>query len=403
MSGSIVIVGAGLAGSRAAEAIREYGHAGPVLMLGAEQAWPYQRPALSKEVLRDERVTLPSLWLQPERFYSEQRIEVRRGVIATALSLEKQHVALSSGEAVSWDRLIIATGSSPRRLAVPGAHLPGVRSVRTWEDAVALREDLRPGSRIVVIGGGLLGLEVASAAKERGAHATVLERGSALLSRSLGALAGAALTPFIEAMGVMVRLRTQVERVLGATRVEGVLSTFGEVHAADLVVVALGAEPAIGWLAGSGLTLGDGVVVDEFGRTSAPGVFAAGDVASPWSPSLGRRLRVESYGFAAQHGFSVGQNAVGAMEATFPNPSGSTELFGKRLQFSGEHQGDETCHLMGEPARGRFVALLGRGGLLVGRVTLGQPHTFGVLKACLGQTMARAFEILGEAKPVEAR
>lgn len=403
MSGPIVIVGAGLAGSRAAEAIREYGHAGPVLMLGAEQAWPYQRPALSKQVLRDEHVTLPSLWLQPESFYEEQRIEVRRGVAAAALSPAKQQVWLSSGEAVSWDRLIIATGSTPRRLQAPGAHLPGVRSVRTWEDAVALREDLRPGARVVVIGGGLLGLEVASAAKERGARATVLERGSALLSRSLGALAGAALSPFIEAKGVMVRLRTQVDRVLGVSRVEGVLTNSGEVHSADLLVVALGAEPAIGWLAGSGLALSDGVVVDEFGRTSAPGVFAAGDVASPWSPSLGRRLRVESYSFAAQHGFSVGKNAVGALEATFPNPSGSTELFGKRLQFSGEHRGDETCHLLGEPAGGRFLALLGRGGLLVGRVALGQPQTFGMLKACLGQPITRAFEILGEAKSVEAR
>ena len=397
MSKPIVIVGAGLAGTRAAEAIREQGYEGPVLMLGAEQSWPYERPALSKQVLLDEGAAPSSLWLQPENFYREHEIELRRGVPVNGLQLEQRLLWLASGESISWDRLVIATGSTPRALSVPGAGLSGVRTLRTWDDAVALREQVRPGVRVVVVGGGLLGLEVASAAIKKGAEVTVLERGPALLSRCVGRLVGASLVRFVQAAGVKVRLHAQVERVIGRSRAEAVLTTTAERHEADLVVVALGVKPATQWLEGSGLALGDGVNVDQFGRASSPGVFAAGDVASVWSPSLERYVRGESYAFAAEHGFAVGQNVLGAMKSATPSNAGGTELFDRRLQFSGDHREEETCHLIGEPALGRFVALLARGGVLVGRVALGQPHTFRALAAYVGQPVRRAFEILGAA------
>ena len=190
--------------------------------------------------------------------------------------------------------------------------------------------------------------------------------------------------------------------VLGLDRAEGVVTTGGERHEADLVVVALGVRPATDWLEGSGLPIGDGVKVDQFGQSSAAGVFAAGDVASVWSPSLERYVRGESYGFAAEHGYAVGQNALGARQPKIPWHSGGTELFDRRLQFSRDHSEEETCHLFGEPALGRFVALLARGGVLVGRVTLGQPHTFRALGAYLGQPVRRAFEVLGERAPAGA-
>ncbi|MDP1829765.1 MAG: FAD-dependent oxidoreductase [Archangium sp.] len=402
MSAAIVIAGAGLAGSRAAEAIRGYGHEGPVLMLGAEPWWPYQRPALSKEVLTEASTTLSSLWLQPEDFYGAQQVEVRRGSPVAALSLEDRVLLLSSGERVAWDRLVIATGSTPRRLDVPGAHLQGVRSLRTWEDARALRDGLGAGARVVVVGGGLLGLEVASAAVARGAEVTVLERGEALLTRVIGRLAGAALVPFVSGK-VTLRLGAEVARLRGERRVEGVVLASGEVLAADLVVAALGVSPNTAWLESSGLRLLDGVVVDEFGRASAEGIFAAGDVASAWNPALGRHLRLESYGFAAQHGFTVGRNVAGAREAVFPWPSGSTELFGKRLQFSGFQQGEETCHVLGEPASGRFTALLARHGLLAAVMVLGQPRHFASLRGQVGQPLAQAFQALDAANGLEAR
>ena len=424
MADPIVIVGAGLAGARAAEAIREQGHAGPVLLLGAEPSWPYQRPALSKEVLTGPAPSLPELWLQPEAFYRDQRIEVRRGVAATALALAQRRLSLTTGEQLSWDRLIIATGSTPRMLEVPGAALPGVRTLRTWEDALAARELMKPGARVVVVGGGLLGLEVASAAITNGATVTLLERGRALLSRCVGSLVGASLVPFVQASGVKVRLHARVARVVGTHRAEAVVTEDGEVHDADLVVVALGVRPTTDWLEGSGLELGDGVKVDSFGRTSAPGVFAAGDVASVWSPALERYVRAESYAFAAEHGFAVGQNVLSEMKQArpvcpslsrtdrksapvssdrpdwslsrplIPTHSGGTTLFGRRLQFSGDHRAEETCHVFGEPGTGSFVALLGREGRLTGRVALGQPQTFRALAPYVGQPIGRAVELL---------
>lgn len=402
MPGQIVIVGAGLAATRAAEAIRGSGHAGKVLLLGAEHAWPYQRPALSKEVLTEAGTSFSSLMLQPEAFYREQQLEVRQGTRATRLGVDERIVLLTSGERVPWERLVIATGSTPRRLEVPGAGLPGVHTLRTWEDALSVRDGLRPGARVVVVGAGLLGLEVASAAAAKGAQVTVLERGDALLTRAVGRQAGAALLGFVETK-VEVRLRTQVASVVGERRVEGVALRSGEVLPADVVVAALGVSPTTGWLESSGLVLSDGVVVDEFGRASAEGVFAAGDVASAWSPDLGRHRRWESYGFAWQHGFTVGRNVLGAREASSPRPSGSTELFGRRLQFSGVLRGEETCQVLGEPASGRFIALLARQGILSAVVVLGQPRSFAAVRACVGQRLDQAFEALRAATPAETR
>lgn len=394
MSDSIVIVGAGLAGSRAVEAIREQGYAGSVLMLGAEQAWPYQRPALSKEVLTDLEPALPNLWLQSEDFYREQRIEVRRGVAVTSLAPAHRRLSLATGEQVSWDRLIIATGSTPRALEVPGSTLPGVQTLRTWDDAISIRDKVKPGARVVVVGGGLLGLELASAAISKGAAVTLLERGTALLSRCVGELVGAALVPFVQAAGVNVRLHARVERIIGASRAEAVVTTNGETHEADLVIVALGVRPATQWLEGSGLELGDGVKVDSLGRTSAPDVFAAGDVASVWSPSLERHVRGESYAFASEHGFAVGQNVLGGTKALIPALAGGTTLFGHRLQFSGDHREVETCHVFGEPGASEFIALLVRKGRLTGRVALSQPQAFRVLASHVGQPLGQAIEML---------
>lgn len=392
MPDPIVIVGAGLAGARAAEAIREQGHEGLVLMLGTEPSWPYQRPALSKDVLTRAAPSLPELWLQPEAFYRDHRIEVRRGVTAASLALAQRRLTLTTREQLAWDRLIIATGATPRRLDVPGAALPGVRTLRTWDDALSVRDHLTPGARVVVVGGGLLGLEVASAAMVKGAAVTVLERGSALLSRCVGSLVGAALVPFVQANGVPVRLHARVARIVGTDRAEAVVTEAGEALDADLVVVALGVRPTTDWLEGSGLELGDGVQVDSFGRTSSPGVFAAGDVASVWSPSLERHLRAESYAFASEHGFAVGQNVLGGAKALVPTHSGGTTLLGRRLQFSGDLGEETICHFFGEPPTGNLVALLSRQGRLTGRVTLGQPQLFRALAPYVGQPIGRAVE-----------
>lgn len=385
MDKPIVIVGAGLAGTRAAEALRVHGFTGRVVLVGAERALPYQRPALSKEVLAGAQVPFATLWLQPEAFYTQHRLELRLGATATALWLKTKTVWLAGGEPLEFDRLIIASGSAPRRLTVPGALLPGVRTLRTWEDALAVRTGLQPGARVVVVGGGLLGAEVAAAARSRGARVTLVERGPALLSRSVGPTVGAALVPFLEAHGVDVRLEATVTAVQGRARADALELAGGEVLAADLVVVALGVEPSVGWLGHSGVELQDGVLVDRFGRSSARDVFAAGDVASAWSDAQGRHVRLESYGFASAHGWAVGRNVLEPLEPVDPRPSGGTVLFGQRLQFAGALRGDERCELVGQPARGRFTAVLSREGEIVGAVALGQPKLFAALRALIGR------------------
>lgn len=384
----IIVVGAGVAGARAAEAIRSRFDAA-VVLLGREVEAPYQRPALSKEVLRGEALTEEALRVLPSSSFGDDRIALRAGASAVALHAREQSLELESGERLGWHRLVLATGSRARTLDVPGVHLAGVTTVRTLLEATRLATALTSGVRVVVVGAGLLGLEVAGAARARGAEVVVVERGVDVLRRVLGPLVAPTLTRWVEGQGLSLRRASSVKQLHGTTRVTAVELTTGEVLPADVVVLALGAVPETAWLEASGLVLRDGAVeVDELGQTSLPGVFAAGEVASAWNPTLGRFARVEHHGWAWTDGARVGLNVMGERVPVSGWPGGGAEVLGRRLQFAGDFSGLDEARFFGDVGAESFTAALARDGQVRGVVGFGAPRAFSALRLFLGAPLS---------------
>ncbi len=374
----IIVVGAGVAGARAAEAIRER-FDGEVLVVGADTEAPYHRPIVSKEVLRRQELSPEQTWIATKQDWASKGITSRTGVSATALSVHTRELHLDTGERLVFDRLVIATGSRPRALEVPGAD--GAFTLRSLADGRALAARLEPGKRLVVLGAGILGLEVAGVARALGLEVTIVERGAGVLRRAVGPLVSGRITDWLLGEGAALRTSQRVARV---TR-SGVALESGEVLAADVVVAAIGAEPATRWLEGSGLVLHGGAVrVDARGESSVPGIFAAGEAAAAWVARLEKYVRVEHYGWAWQHGALVGRNATGAGETFDAVPGGGTEVWGRRLQFAGDPGEAETGHFQGDVRGGHFTAVLAKQGRVIGLVGLGAPREFARLKATLG-------------------
>jgi 3-phenylpropionate/trans-cinnamate dioxygenase ferredoxin reductase component len=305
---TFLIVGASLAGGRAAEALRQQGFDGRIVLVGAEPDRPYERPPLSKGVIRAAAVT-DGAYLQTAGYYAEQDIELRLGVRATALDPAAKAVTFDGGATERYDKLLVATGSELRRLSVPGADLPGVRYLRTLADARALAGEFATVSRVAVVGAGFIGLEVAASARTLGREVTVFDPAAVPLVRALGPEMGALVAEVHRDHDVAFRSETGVAGFRGGDRVAEIITTAGDTVPCDVVVVGVGVTPAVGWLAGSGIAIENGVVVDEFTRTSLPDVFAAGDIANAWNPLLGERVRLEHYDNAQNQGIA----AAGAM------------------------------------------------------------------------------------------
>ncbi|UJR84650.1 NAD(P)/FAD-dependent oxidoreductase [Sandaracinus amylolyticus] len=315
----IVVVGGSLAGGRAAETLRRQGWEGEIVLVGDEPHRPYDRPPLSKKFLRGQ-VAEEKLALRPLAHYERLKIEVELGARATSLDAASRTIELEGGRHIGWDKLIIATGARVRRLACPGATLEGVHYVRTIEDARAVREELRAGRRAVVIGAGVIGCEVAASCREEGVAVTLIEPAPLPLLRAFGPEVARVYADVHRGHGVDLRCGVGVERLVGERRVEAVITTAGERVECDFVVVGIGVEPAVEWLAGAGLALEGGIVVDEHMQTSIAGVYAVGDVARAWDRRLGRRVCVESIDNAQTQAVVAATHAVGkdAVHATVP-------------------------------------------------------------------------------------
>jgi NADPH-dependent 2,4-dienoyl-CoA reductase/sulfur reductase-like enzyme len=313
--GGVLIVGAGLAGARCAETLRAEGYERPVVLAGDEPLPPYERPALSKELLAGARERVE---LRPPGYWAEHGIELRLGA------------RVENVDPADWDAVVLATGARAREL-------PGALTLRTHADALALRRELRPGRRVVVVGAGFLGAEVASTALALGARVTVVEAAPAPLARVLGEEVGMLLARRQRRGGVDLRLGVGVARILG----RGVELTDGTVVPADVVVAAIGAQV-------------EPVETDACGRTATPGVHACGDVASWWRPSLGRHLRVEHWTSAAGQGAAVARAILGGGEPYDEPPYFWSDQFGLRLQHVGHADGWARVELDGDEAS--FVA-----------------------------------------------
>jgi len=357
-----LIVGASLAGVRAAEAMRQQGFDGRIVLVGAEREYPYHRPPLSKEFLSSAAFDVAELPIQSPDFYREADIELMLGVRAVAASARERSIELDSGEVINFERLLIATGSSVRRLVVPGSELEGVRYLRTLDDARDLRLALARAQQPVIVGAGLIALEVAAAARSARKAVTVVEAGAVPMRRLLGSRGGHGIARLHEDHGVRFRFGTTISRVLGPGFVQAVELSDGTRLPTDLLLVAIGVDAETGWLEGSGIRVADGVVVDASGATNVPHVFAAGDVASTYSALYGRHLRIEQYGNAHVQGALVGRNMSGASEVHAAIPSTSTEQFGVRIQFIGRvEDADQTIMRGSEQGRSYTLVYLKAG------------------------------------------
>ncbi len=339
MTSPAIIIGAGQAGAQGAASLRAAGYRGEIVLLGAEAAPPYQRPPLSKAYLQGA-MDADRLWLKPNEFYPANGIDLRLGVRATAIDLAARSVATDAGAALSYDRLLIATGAPPRRLPLPGSDAPNVHYLRTLADADAIREHLRPGARLVVIGAGYIGLEVAASARKAGMEVAVIEAAE----RPLARVAGRVISSFF----LNLHRRADVDLRCGA-RLEAFESEGGRVVAVvlgdgsrlpcDAVLVGVGAAPEIAIAVEAGLIVDNGIVVDAGARTSDPHVFAAGDCANFPSALYGRRMRLESVGNAIEQAKVAGANmalAEGALGQVYdPVPWFWSDQYDVKLQIAG--------------------------------------------------------------------
>jgi NADPH-dependent 2,4-dienoyl-CoA reductase/sulfur reductase-like enzyme len=372
--GRLVVVGASLAGLRAVEAARKAGFEGEIALVGAEDHLPYDRPPLSKAYLypAGETGAAPDPFFRDLAYLTvELGVEVLLGQAATSLDTE-QRVVMVGDRAVAYDALIIATGSTPRRL--PGTDgLGGVHALRSLDDARMVREALDHGARTVVIGAGFIGSEIAATARKRGLDATIVEALPTPLVRATGTEMGAAIASLHELNGTTLLCGTGVDSIVGNGTVEKVILADGREIPADLVVVGIGVVPAVGWLEGSGVPLENGVFCDENLWTGVPGVYAAGDVANWFNPTMGERQRMENWTAAAEQGAAAARNAIDPANA---KPYGTVPYFWSdwydvRIQFVGSPEADEVRLVDGDPADGsRWVALYRRGDRLIGALTV---------------------------------
>jgi 3-phenylpropionate/trans-cinnamate dioxygenase ferredoxin reductase subunit len=295
----VVIVGASLAGATVARTLREEGFDGGVQLVGEEAHQPYERPPLSKGVLRGEEPIEAALVHEP-RFYEEAEIEQRLGVRAERIDPLTRTVHPSTGEELPFGTLVLATGGRPRRPPIPGIELDGIRVLRTLDDAMRIREDVQSTQGVVVVGMGFIGSEVAASLRQIGVDVTAIEPSAAPLSGALGEQLGRVVERMHRDHGVRLVLGESVARFEGNGRVERVVTSGGTEISADIVVMGLGMEPNVEPVAGTSVHLDNGVVVDALGRTSVGGIYAAGDVANHWHPTARRHLRVELWNNAVK-------------------------------------------------------------------------------------------------------
>ena len=362
----IVVVGAGLAGVRAAEELRHGGFDGELVLIGDEPHLPYDRPPLSKDVVRGGT---DDTTLRPQEFFDDQRIELRLGVRVQALDAAARTVALSDGAVLGFDELIVATGLRPRRL--PGtAGLAGVHVLRSVDDSRALRAAVVPGGRALIVGAGFIGCEVAASLRARGMDVVLVEPQPTPLASVLGERVGALVARLHTDEGVDVRAGVGVRALRGDGRVTGAVLSDGTDLDVDLVVVGIGSVPVTDWLDGSGVRVDNGVVCDGVGRTSAPHVWAVGDVAA-WEVSDGRCARLEHWTNAGEQAKVLAGALLGSTVADAARvPYFWSDQYEVKIQALGAVRADDTVHVVRDDGR-KFLAYYERDGRLTGVVGAG--------------------------------
>lgn len=379
MGGRMIIIGAGQAGSQAAASLRQAGFDGDIVLFGAEAELPYQRPPLSKAYLQGD-LAAERLQLRPAAFYEKERIDLRLGVRVTTVNPAARIVIAEDGEEFHYDKLLLATGAPPRRLDCPGSDLPGVHYLRTIADSDALRPVLAAGGRLVIVGAGYIGLEVAASARKAGVDVTVLEMADRVLAR----VAGKEISAFFEALhrahGVDLQLGAGVRAFEGNGRVEAAILDSGEKIPCSAVLVGVGARPSTRLAEEAGLTLANGVWTDDHARTSDPSIYAAGDCASCPSPIYGRRMRLESVPNALEQAKVAGANMAGGNAVYDAVPWFWSDQYDAKLQTVGVSEGADRTIVRGDRAAMKFSVWYLNGARLLAVDAINEPAAFAVAK-----------------------
>ena len=349
-----MIVGAALAGAKAAETLREEGFDGRVVLLGSEPDRPYERPPLSKDYLRGE-TEREGPYVHPASFYDEHSIELRLGVTVGGLDVATGEL-LIEGERLEYSRLLLATGAEPRRLPVPGAELDGVHYLRSFDDSDALRAAIESSARVAVVGAGWIGAEVAASARQKGLEVTLIEQLDVPLERVLGREVGEIYGAIHRDQGVELLTGAAVEAIEGSGRAERVRLSGGATVDCDFVVVGIGVAPRVSLAEAAGLEVGDGIHVDELLRTSNEAVFAAGDVAGAWHPFFEQRLRVEHWHNALEQGPAAARSMLGKGEPYDKIPYFFSDQYDVGMEYAGHATDWDEVVFRGDVDGREFVA-----------------------------------------------
>jgi NADPH-dependent 2,4-dienoyl-CoA reductase/sulfur reductase-like enzyme len=380
----IVIAGAGLVAQRATQALRRRGHDGPIAIVGDESTVPYDRPPLSKEYLSGAMES-QALELRPRSWYADHGVELILDDPAASLDPAERRLHLASGARLGYDRLLIATGARPRELPGTEPYTANVHVLRSAADAERLRSALRPGTRLTIAGAGFIGQEAAATARSLGAEVTMIEAAPTPLFGQLGPRMGAWFAELHREEDVRVLLGAQIAQLRGeADRVTACELADGTAIATDVLLVGIGVRAAGDWLAGSGLPT-DGVPVDTAGRSAAPGVFAAGDVARPIDPATGEPGRSDHWEAAVAQAAAAAHGMLGLEPPSGPRPSFWSDQYGTRIQFAGDARGAEGVEIDGDPDARDFTALFHRGGVATAGLLVGRPRALPKLREQLGQ------------------
>jgi 3-phenylpropionate/trans-cinnamate dioxygenase ferredoxin reductase subunit len=370
---TFILLGGGLASATAASTLRAEGFDGRVIIVGDEKHRPYSRPPLSKDVLRGEKSS-ERTWLRPPAWYASKDIELQLGVRAVTVDPRAHRVELADGSNLVYDKLLVATGGIPRTLDIPGADLPGVFYLRRLDDALALREHLIPAAEVMVIGAGFIGAEVAASARALGCKVTMLEIAEIPLGRALGPMIGQIYADLHRERGVELCTGVSVERIEGHRHVQRVVTTDGRVHEASVVVIGVGLLPDLDLARRSGFATGNGIMVDEFCRTSVDDVFAAGDIAHHPNHFLGRQIRVEHWQNAQHQGTAAARNMLGQQKPFREVPWVWSDQYEHNLQIVGLASPTERVVVRGDAAMRKFSAFFVRDGRVAAALAINRPE-----------------------------
>jgi 3-phenylpropionate/trans-cinnamate dioxygenase ferredoxin reductase subunit len=402
MQERLVVIGGGQAAVQAIQSLRQGGFAGSIALIAEEPHLPYQRPPLSKKYLAGafER---ERLHLRPESFYATRDVDVHLGVRADELDVRAGRVRLANAQSLAFDRVLLATGSRARRLAVPGAHLRGVHHVRTIDDVDAIRAELKPGARVVIVGAGYIGLEIASIVAELGCAVTVLEAAERVLSRVMCAETAQFFADYHAARGVAIRCATQIAELRGGDSVTAVVSATGESFACDVVIVGIGIVPNVELAENAGLPCDNGIRVDACARTRDERIVAAGDCTNQPHPFVGRNVRLESVNNAIEQAKAAAASVLGQEQPFADVPWFWSDQYDLKLQIAGLAIDYDQVVQRGDMRTRSFATYYLRKERLVAIDAVNSPRDFMQGKKLLASGVDVPVEVLADAQTDLAR